>query len=325
MHSEIKRLHLELSTGCNAQCPVCSRHISINYTDYFYNNRINYKQNLTVEDINNIFSSKNIVDDIRISICGNYGDPFWNEDILKIIYKIFELKPFAYIIIDTNGSLGKKDTWLHLAEISNNLKVNFSIDGLEDTNHIYRRNVKWKKVMENLHTFVSNGGNAQWKYIVFEHNKHQVEKARSLAKELGFKSFDVTVESPMLTPLEYVDKEVNLTHDVSTMSVSRKKIDYNISEKHEYKGRVELPKCIIHKEMYIGADGNVFPCCHFGCDINDTKQQFRDEINEIMQITSIKKQSFHSIVNDKQWNTLHNSIENKPIETCILKCGKYTK
>jgi len=69
----------------------------------------------------------------------------------------------------------------------------------------------------------------------------------------------------------------------------------------------------------------VFPCCHFGCDINDTKQQFRDEINEIVQITSIKKQSFHSIVNDKQWNTLHNSIENKPIETCILKCGKYTK
>ena len=67
--------------------------------------------------------------------------------------------------------------------------VHFGIDGLEDTNHLYRVNVKWKKVMENVKAFVENGGNAIWDYIVFRHNEHQVEQAREFSNKIGFKKF----------------------------------------------------------------------------------------------------------------------------------------
>jgi hypothetical protein len=39
--------------------------------------------------------------------------------------------------------------------------------------------------------FVAAGGRAEWDFIVFRHNEHQVEEARALAKELGFQRFFV--------------------------------------------------------------------------------------------------------------------------------------
>jgi hypothetical protein len=44
---------------------------------------------------------------------------------------------------------------------------------LEDTNHLYRENVEWKKIMENARAFISAGGTAHWDMLIFDHNKHQ--------------------------------------------------------------------------------------------------------------------------------------------------------
>ena len=64
--------------------------------------------------------------------------------------------------------------------------VVFSVDGLEDTNHIYRRGVKWEKLITNMRAYSATGAYAVWEWLVFEHNQHQVEEARALAKELNF-------------------------------------------------------------------------------------------------------------------------------------------
>ena len=69
--------------------------------------------------------------------------------------------------------------------------VVFSIDGLEDTNHLYRRNVQWHKVMENAKSFIDAGGLARWRMIVFEHNAHQLKDAEQLSKAMGFGKFDI--------------------------------------------------------------------------------------------------------------------------------------
>ena len=66
-----------------------------------------------------------------------------------------------------------------------NVIMSFSIDGLEDTNHLYRQDVEWDKIMERAKKFIGAGGRAEWKFIIFRHNQHQVEEARSLSKELG--------------------------------------------------------------------------------------------------------------------------------------------
>ena len=51
-------------------------------------------------------------------------------------------------------------------------KINFSIDGLADTNPTYRVNANWDKVIENVKTFIKAGGLARWDYPVFGHNEH---------------------------------------------------------------------------------------------------------------------------------------------------------
>ena len=93
--------------------------------------------------------------------------------------------------MNSNGGLKTKDWWKKLGEVLQGPLdyCVFSIDGLEDTNHIYRRNVKWDKIIENVVSFISTGAKAHWDMLVFEHNKHQVDEAKDLAKEIGFSWF----------------------------------------------------------------------------------------------------------------------------------------
>ena len=43
--------------------------------------------------------------------------------------------------------------------------------------------------MTNVKSFIQAGGEAHWEFLVFKHNEHQVEEARNLAREMGFKEF----------------------------------------------------------------------------------------------------------------------------------------
>ena len=56
------------------------------------------------------------------------------------------------------------------------------------TEHL-EQNVNWNKVMENTMSFIGTGARAHWDMLVFEHNKHQVEESKEIAKEMGFSWF----------------------------------------------------------------------------------------------------------------------------------------
>ena len=45
--------------------------------------------------------------------------------------------------------------------------------------------------MQSAQAFINAGGRAEWDFLVFRHNEHQVESARKLAKEMGFAKFYV--------------------------------------------------------------------------------------------------------------------------------------
>ena len=64
-----------------------------------------------------------------------------------------------------------------------NCTIVFGIDGLEDTNHLYRQGVKWNNLMDRVQTFISEGGKANWQFIPFEHNKHQIHDAKKLSEK----------------------------------------------------------------------------------------------------------------------------------------------
>jgi hypothetical protein len=43
--------------------------------------------------------------------------------------------------------------------------------------------------MANVQAFINAGGRAEWDYLIFKHNEHQIDEAKDLSKKLGFYSF----------------------------------------------------------------------------------------------------------------------------------------
>lgn len=129
----------------------------------------------------------------RINICGNYGDGITNLDIIPIILHVRSLNPKIEIKLATNGGARNVSFWEKAAELVDH--VYFAIDGLEDTNHLYRQFVNWELLERNVNAYVkksnelSKTDHSTWEMNVFKHNEHQVEKARSLSKQWGISKF----------------------------------------------------------------------------------------------------------------------------------------
>lgn len=177
-------MEIENSSICNAYCPACVREQDPGQYDW-----------LSERYLEEEFFEECIPDNVyqglkRLLFTGTVGDPCTAPNFLNVISIVRRKAPHVEISVSTNGGMKGPTWWARLAaELGPNSEVTFAIDGLEDTNDIYRVNVKWDKVITNVKAFIAAGGKARWQYIVFEHNQHQVSQACDLAKELGFASF----------------------------------------------------------------------------------------------------------------------------------------
>lgn len=184
----VNHLHIELTNRCNAACPMCMR---------FHQSSPLLRPDLTLGEISleqfkSWFSIEFLKQVKVILFCGVHGDPCIAQDTLEITEYIVKNSPNTHLLFNTNGGMRNPEWWGKLGAV---LKadpynwVTFSIDGLEDTNHIYRRNVKWDKLIANVKAFIDAGGRAHWDFLIFKHNEHQLDEARQLAETLGFTSF----------------------------------------------------------------------------------------------------------------------------------------
>lgn len=155
---------------------------------------------MTLSDVKRLLPIDYIRELKYIKFTGSHGDPTMAKDAIPILNWIKQHNPDILFQLDSNGGTRTIPWWRDIARFFSvpghpyNF-LTFSIDGLEDTNHIYRRRVVWKKVMRNARAFIDAGGVACWAFLVFEHNKHQVVEARNLAKQMGFTYFQVKVSS----------------------------------------------------------------------------------------------------------------------------------
>lgn len=224
-------IHIEATTRCNAACPICARFIP--------GTPVKHPQlkleDLTVENLDK-WLGPNIIKKVKeLKLCGDYGDPCSNPYILDIIGYVANIRKDMHISVNSNGGNRNPKFWKELASYLKLFKshlVIFGIDGLEDTNHLYRRNVKWSRLMDNVKAFIGNGGIAQWDFITFEHNEHQLDDAKKLSTNLGFKYF-----APKRS-LGMEDQVNNLTWDTPVYDKEGKKV-YSIS----------LPKSHLSKTM----------------------------------------------------------------------------
>jgi MoaA/NifB/PqqE/SkfB family radical SAM enzyme len=189
---ELCQLHIELTNACNAACPMCTR---------FHTNSPLIRPDLEIDQITIDKFKKYFPPDIllkcnMILFCGVHGDPGMAKDLYEICEYIAITSPNTTVRMNTNGGMRKPEFWAKLGTLFSS-KLNehwswqctFSIDGLEDTNHLYRRNVEWDKLMANVKSFIGAGGRAEWDYLIFKHNEHQIDDAKEFSKQLGFYSF----------------------------------------------------------------------------------------------------------------------------------------
>ncbi len=183
-----KILHIEPGTRCNLLCPGCARYkmhtrgIKLPPEDFSLDH---FKKAVNEQsDISEIFWS-NV-----------YSDAIYSTTFIDILDHCNTLQHRPINRISSNGSGRNTAWWKKLAESLHDKDVfEFSIDGLEDTNPIYRVNSKWNTIMDGATTLINELDKQQkqtqvsWRFIVFEHNYHQIVEIYKLAKQMRFHNF----------------------------------------------------------------------------------------------------------------------------------------
>ena len=191
----VKQLHMETSSVCNAACPMCPREL-----DPAFNKK---GVSLSIEKVKTLFSEEFISNLDSMFMCGTYGDPAAAPDTIDIFKYFRDVNPTIVLGMHSNASLRSAKWWFDLGGILSNKAdyCYFGIDGLADTNHIYRVNTDFKKIMKNAASFIKAGGQAHWEFLVFQHNEHQVEEARKLSKDMGFVKFSEKISRRVTIPI----------------------------------------------------------------------------------------------------------------------------
>jgi len=236
-YNDIKTLHLEVTDKCNAACPMCARNINGGE-----DNPQLPEVELTRSDVEVMFPVEFVKQLDRMYMCGNYGDPIAAKDTLEIFQYFRDHNPKMTLSLHTNGSAKTTEWWTKLANVLGPKGyVVFSVDGLADTNHLYRQNTVFSKIMTNAQAFINAGGRARWDYIVFAHNEHQVAEAEALATSMKFEKFQFKKSARFFSNASGVTKEMHQAANRKGMTtLLQPPLILSIETAH-YKNSVRLP------------------------------------------------------------------------------------
>lgn len=271
--NDIKLLHVESSTKCNAWCPACDR----NMNGYGINPDLIEQDLSTTKLIKALESLPNLE---IIQFNGNFGDPIAGKNFLSLVD--VALKHRLKIQIHTNGGLRSKNWWSRLADKLKNFNhdVWFGIDGIGKIHEIYRQGTSFNKVLENATAFIENGGHATWQFISFKHNEHQLKDCLKKSQEIGFKKFKVvkTFRRKTLAKNWKTGEEFTLSPPQKLKSLIR----FDPKTVMELKKQVKLKDCM-HLEVpsiFISAGGRFSTCCFKKFESFDTIDElFYNKLN----------------------------------------------
>ena len=357
---ELSQMHIELTNACNAACPMCVR---------TYNNSPLTRPDLEIgqisfEQFKKYFPPEIIKKCNLILFCGVHGDPCIAKDMLEICKYINEVSRNTAVRVNTNGGMRKPEWWAELGKLFskyprsmyNYWSVTFSIDGLEDTNHLYRRNVKWNAVIANAQAFIDAGGTAIWDYLIFKHNEHQILEAQELSKKMKFNEFvpkkSLGVDNGThLQPMAVLDKDGQLEYiieaptnsknrnlenpiGVDPMNIETFKFeDYKrLKENKEIGDYFQEQVKTVYEDRILKEDNSKYNSCSISCKSKGWtggKEIFVDNFGRVMPCcyigthlngvyTDTRTLQLHKHMNDYGWD--HFSLENHTLED-ILESG----
>lgn len=242
-YDQVQVLHLETTTRCNAECPQCARMDPDRAPSVHHD--------LTIDQFKELFTVDFVAQLDKLFACGNFGDPAVGGDTMEIFEWVRSINPTITLGMNTNGGIRDSRWWNRMGSLMNRPQdyVVFSIDGLEDTNHIYRRRVSWNHVMRSAESFIAGGGSAHWDMLVFEHNQHQIDSCKNLARDMGFVRFRSKVSSRFQdAPVEFLSPPKGYITAASAT------------------GPIQC-HALKERSLYVGATGQILPCCFIGSEL----------------------------------------------------------
>ena len=315
----IKSIHLEVTSKCQAKCPMCPRRMHggilmpwIDLTE------------ITIDQFKKWFPINFIKQLNKLNMCGNLGDPIIAKDTVLIYKYLRENNATMDLQMHTNGSARDNQFWKNLAAL--NVKVIFGIDGLEDTHSKYRIGTDFNKIIENAKTFINAGGEARWDMLVFQHNQHQTDECEKLANDLGFVFFQKKNSSRFKDGKYNVLNESGKTIDILYPTKKSKSFVDKIKQSEYDIQPVINCKAKQDNEIYVAANGNVSPCCWLDAEwfppISDTRIDYMDKI-EIYP--NLNKNTLDEIFNSTYFTDVENTWSCDPLKECARQCGKFDK
>ena len=297
----IRQLTTELTFRCNARCPACHRQkpLAINLNDK--------KFTISLDDFKKLFYPELLHNLEWMVLNGNFGDSIMNKEFRQILAYVKEHD--TKFIIHTNGGIHNHDYWTDVGNILTDRDIiNFDMDGLEDTHHIYRINTKFENVFNNAVSVIkTKRPQVHWKYIVFEHNRHQVETAKKLAIDSGFTAFSTVKTSRDV----FAPTTGRFVHPKRTSAVQK-------AEKKIH--------CVWDDwgKWYIAPDGLVFRCCWTGghyYDPGNKRFYYPPKFERMFNGFSVP---LEKIISYDYWSKLQNFLQGyeRAFPLCKSQCGK---
>lgn len=329
----LRNLKVEITSYCNAACPGCTRNITGGKTVdnlELSHMGIDLWTRLCEVDTKGILIREMLFD-------GSVGDFCMHPQALEFVDIFMAAHDESEILINTNGGARNVKFWSELGKRLSkiNHRVNFAIDGLEDTHHIHRRRTTYEIVVRNMMAFIQAGGRANWVFTAFDHNIHQITAAESRAHAMGCAYFEVRQScipgEDMYTKTE--DEEYSIGTDLIDDVPER--LDKLIEDVYPilmHDDHTDSP-CTAYRERQIQIDwlGNVWPCSYiYSTEVKKKRESLSPFYeNESMhpgggislhehQLKDILKNNFYTKI-------LPEAIEQVSWlvcqERCDLKCG----
>jgi sulfatase maturation enzyme AslB (radical SAM superfamily) len=266
-----------------------------------------------------------------VNFNGNLGDFAMAKHAVDIVKYLVEQQ--VPVSINTNGSLRTPEWWAQLA--APGVQVGFAIDGLADTHSIYRQDTDWHKIMNNARAFIAAGGHAVWRFVPFEHNQPQESQCRQMAQDMGFAEFEIIYDGRDSTPV--YDRAGNFSHHIGTpmdpvpplKDMLQSHVTwFDAQTVRSNKDVTPLNLGCTHKmnrEIYIAADGTVYPCCYLGFYPDTMKHPGNDQIRPLMHQNNALEHDLEHCLSwfdqvEQSW--AKESIAAGRLYACVNSCGQ---
>ena len=318
-YEDIKDIHLEITSKCQAKCPMCPRRISGGPLNPFIK-----LDEITLDVFKKWFELDFIKQLDSLFMCGNLGDPIISKDTLEIYQYLREVNSNIRLAMHTNGSARDPEWWQRLAQLK--VKVTFGIDGLADTHHLYRISTDFNKIIENARAFITAGGVAKWHMLVFAHNEHQIEEARTMSKQMGFADFSIKHTSRFKQDyLQVIDDAGRPTHRIKPTQTSLDMIPLAEAAQKEVKPHI-VCKAQKFKQLYVSACGNVSPCCWLDMEWIPPMQESRiDYMEKISEFPNLHRETLKEIFDSGFFSKIEAQWGTVGLKECTKQCGSFDK